>query len=112
MMRQGKRGKPFTWFGVFMIALLVASVATAAAPTITGQALDKIVIERTTKAEIISMFGPPQKTEVIGGEEVMYYQTSKQDPVTKTNLCNVLTITIAKTGKVKNVVFQRYCQVP
>lgn len=110
-MRQGKRGKPFTWFGVFMLALLAAGVATAA-PVVTGQAVDKIVIDSTSKAEVIAMFGPPQKTEAVGGEEVMYYQTSKEDPVTKSTHCNVLTITIAKNGKVKNLVFQRYCQQP
>ena len=111
-MRQGKRGRPVTWFGVFMLALLVASVAMAAAPVITGQALDKIVIDSTTKTDVLAMFGPPQKTETVGGEEVMYYQTSQPDPVTKSSQCNVLTITIAQSGKVKNIVFQRYCQVP
>lgn len=108
-MRQGKRSRPITWFVVFILALLVASVATAA-PVVTGQSLDKIVIDRTTKAEVVSMFGPPQKTEKVGVEEVMYYQTSKEDPVTKSTHCNVLTVTIAQNGKVKNLVFQRYCQ--
>lgn len=111
-MRQGKKSKHVTWFGVFMLALLVASVATAAAPVITGQALDKVIIDSTTKTDVVAMFGPPQKTETVGGEEVMYYQTSQPDPVTKSTHCNVLTITIAKSGKVKNLVFQRYCQVP
>lgn len=110
-MRQGKKGKHIKWFGVLMLALLVASVATAA-PVITGQALDKVVIDSTSKAEVIAMFGPPQKTETVGGEEVMYYQTSQPDPVTKSTHCNVLTVTIAKSGKVKNLVFQRYCQRP
>jgi hypothetical protein len=110
-MRQGNKSKLVTWFGGFMLALLVASVATAA-PVITGQAVDKIVIDSTSKADVIAMFGPPQKTEAVGDEEVMYYQTSQPDPATKSTHCNVLTITIAKSGKVKNLVFQRYCQVP
>jgi outer membrane protein assembly factor BamE (lipoprotein component of BamABCDE complex) len=111
MMRKDRIGKAVTWFGVFMLALMVATFATAA-PVITGQAVDKIVIGSTSKAEVVSMFGPPQKTEAIGAEEVMYYQTKKEDPITKGNICNIATITIAKNGKVKNVVFQRYCEVP
>ena len=104
-----RRDKSTITMGMIMIVLLVTNVF-AVAPLITGQDLDKIVIDSTSKGEVISMFGPPQKTEVIGDEEVMYYQTLKQDPITKSNLCNVLTITIAKNGKVKNLVFQRYCR--
>jgi len=94
---------------IVMIGVLGTQVALAA-PAITGQALDKVVIERTSKAEVISLFGQPQKTEAVGDQEVLYYQTMQQDPVTKANLCNVLTVTIGKNGKVDNLVYKRYCQ--
>jgi hypothetical protein len=94
---------------IVMIGVLGTQVALAA-PAVTGQALDKVVIERTSKAEVISLFGPPQKTEAVGDQEVLYYQTMQQDPVTKANLCNVLTVTIGKNGKVDNLVYKRYCQ--
>jgi hypothetical protein len=94
---------------IFMVGLLAANVG-AAAPAITGHALDKIVIDRTTKAEVISMFGAPQKTETLAGQEILYYQTLTEDPVTKSTLCNVLTINVGKDGKVKNLIYKRYCQ--
>jgi outer membrane protein assembly factor BamE (lipoprotein component of BamABCDE complex) len=95
--------------GMILIGLLVANVF-AAAPVITGQQLDKIVIGRTTKAQVISMFGPPQKTETVVDEEVLYYQTLKKDPLTNTDLCNVLTVAIGKNGKVQNLLYKKYCQ--
>lgn len=94
---------------IIMIGVLGTQLALAA-PVITGQALDKIVIGRTTKAQVISMFGPPQKTEAVGDEEVMYYQTLKKDPLTNSDLCNVLTVTLGKDGKVQNLLYKRYCQ--
>ncbi len=95
--------------GMILIGLLVVNVF-AAAPIITGSQLDKIVIGRTTKAQVISMFGPPQKTETVVDEEVLYYQTLKKDPLTNTDLCNVLTVSIGKDGKVANLLYKRYCQ--
>jgi len=92
-----------------VIGFLIANVAVAA-PVITGEALDKIDIGRTTKGQIISMFGPPQNTEIVVDEEVLLYQTIKKDPLTGSDLCNVLSVTIGKDGKVQNLLYKRYCQ--
>lgn len=94
---------------IITLGLLVAHLS-AATPVITGEELDKIIIGRTTKAQVISMFGPPQKTETVVDEEVMYYQTVKKDPLTGSDLCNVLTVTVGKNGKVQNLLYKRYCQ--
>ena len=105
-----QKGRIAILVGLIMVGLLVANVALAAAPVITGEALDKIIIGRTTKAQVISMFGPPQKTDTVVDEEVMYYQTMQPDPLTNSDLCNVLTVTIGKNGKVQNLLYKRYCQ--
>ena len=104
-----QKGRIAVLVGIIMVGLLVANLASAA-PVITGEALDKIIIDRTTKAQVISMFGPPQKTDIVVDEEVMYYQTMQPDPLTNSDLCNVLTVTIGKNGKVQNLLYKRYCQ--
>ncbi len=104
-----QRGRIAVLVGIIMAAFLVANLAWAA-PVITGEALDKIIIGRTTKAQVISMFGPPQKTDTVVDEEAMYYQTIQPDPLTNSDLCNVLTVTIGKNGKVQNLLYKRYCQ--
>jgi len=101
--------KPAPMIIFLVIGLLIANVAVAA-PVITGEALDKIEIGRTTKAQVISIFGPPQKTETVVDEEVLLYQTAKKDPLTGGDLCNVLSVTIGKDGKVQNLLYKRYCQ--
>lgn len=108
-MFKGKREKLVILVGIIMSGMLLADVALPA-PEITGQDMDKIIIGRTTKAQVISIFGPPQKTETLGGEEVVYYQTIQKDPVTNSDLCNVLTVSLEKDGKVKNLLYKRYCQ--
>jgi len=104
-----QKGRIAVLVGIIMVGLLAANLASAA-PVITGEALDKIIIDRTTKAQVISMFGPPQKTDIVVDEEVMYYQTMQPDPLTNSDLCNVLTVTIGKNGKVQNLLYKRYCQ--
>ena len=108
-MHQTRIRKTAILMAIIMVGLLAANVF-AAAPVITGEQVDKIIINRTTKADVISMFGPPQKTEAVADEEVLYYQTSKRDPLTNTDLCNLLTVTIGKNGKVQNLIFKRYCE--
>ncbi|MFW6123329.1 MAG: hypothetical protein ACOC6L_03745 [Thermodesulfobacteriota bacterium] len=104
-----QRGRITVLVGIIMAAFLVANLAWAA-PVITGEAMDKIEIGRTTKAQVISIFGPPQKTETVADEEVLLYQTAKKDALTGGDLCNVLSVTIGKDGKVQNLLYKRYCQ--
>lgn len=104
-----QKGRIAFLVGLIMVGLLVANLAWAAS-VISGEALDKIIIGRTTKGQVISMFGPPQKTKTVVDEEVMYYQTMQPDPLTNSDLCNVLTVTIGKNGKVQNLLYKRYCQ--
>jgi len=108
-MHLGRIGK-LTFLAVIITVGLLAANLYAAAPVITGEALDKIEIGRTTKGQVISMFGPPQETKTVVDEEVMYYQTLQKDPLTGSDLCNVLTVTIGKNGKVQNLLYKRYCQ--
>lgn len=70
-MFKGKREKLVILVGIIMSGMLLADVALPV-PEITGQDMDKIIIGRTTKAQVISIFGPPQKTETLGGEKVVY----------------------------------------
>jgi hypothetical protein len=108
-MLKGRKGKLAILAGVIMVALLAVNIGMAA-QAITGQDVDKIVIGTTTEAQITSMFGPPQKTEAVGEQRVMYYQVSAPSPVTKSNVCNLLTVTIAKNGTVDNYVYKEYCE--
>jgi hypothetical protein len=98
--------------GVLALGLYSAPQAAAAEQQqFFGERLDQIRMFRTTKADVIRLFGQPASTETIAGEEVLTYRTEIVDPVTQAKDCNVLTVTIDKRGFVSNFVYKRYCEV-
>jgi hypothetical protein len=97
--------------GLLAVGLYSAPQAAAAEQQLFGERLDQIRMFRSTKADVIRLFGQPATTETLAGEEVLTYQTDIFDPVTQTKDCNVLTVTIDKRGFVSNFIYKRYCEV-
>lgn len=102
--------------GLFLVALLTLSlswpVQVMAETRLTATSIERIELYRTSKNDVQSWFGPPAAVHKIGDEELLVYKTSKKDPVMGRDFCDLVTITVNRAGKVTDVVYKKYCELP
>lgn len=94
-----------------LLSLILSAVAYGRAEMpITATSIDRIQLYQTSKSDVITWFGPPSTTYKIGDEELLVYQTPQKDPVMGKETCNLLSVSVDRSGQVTGLVYKKYCE--